>query len=489
MKKILFLLFVISISQLQAQFRYTITSLPDSAAVYMNDELECYTPCRVKYYWRSAQNGKLVFSVKAENFEIWSDTLREKPHDFDKRKRVFLEKKYKIFDFKEAPLTDFDKLVIEFNNGEKIGEKVSLDGSKESINWKGSIKIGDESFREKFIETATNMGFNTIINESSQLFSDDNRKRQKLPRFIVGVEVKDYQVNYKQVKDKDYSAGDVKARTEMAFLWKVLDKKSGEVVYSYENRRGVNFRQHLYQSSEYYNIVYELAVIDFLQSDGFIDLIESSEDVFVKKQVDIKEVEFLNLTAVALPEFAQLSNMIQHANRASVTIVTDGGHGSGVVISKEGLLLSAYHVVEGVNQIDVKFSSGLTLKAEIVDYDKVNDVVLLDIQGEGFTPLPISTDDEFRLGAEVVTIGTPADIELGQSVSKGILSGKRKKENRIYWQVDMAVSPGNSGGPLLNEKGEVIGIIQSKIVEDGVEGIGFALPIAKVKEIFNIVLK
>src|SRR5690606_14417458 len=117
-----------------------------------------------------------------------------------------------------------------------------------------------------------------------------------------------------------------------------------------------------------------------------------------------------------------------------------------------------------------------------------NDIALLKVQGRGFRALPISEDNEYQLGAEVITIGTPADVELGQSISKGILSGKRKKDDKIYWQVDMAVSPGNSGGPLMNTKGEIIGIIQSKIVLEGVEGIGFALPIGKVKEVFNIQL-
>ena len=80
-------------------------------------------------------------------------------------------------------------------------------------------------------------------------------------------------------------------------------------------------------------------------------------------------------------------------------------------------------------------------------------------------------------------------MELGQSVAKGILSGKRKIKDKIYIQTDMAVSPGNSGGPLLNEKGEIIGIVQRKIVDEGVEGIGFAIPIDKAIEILNIELR
>jgi hypothetical protein len=74
-------------------------------------------------------------------------------------------------------------------------------------------------------------------------------------------------------------------------------------------------------------------------------------------------------------------------------------------------------------------------------------------------------------------IGTPGDVELGQSVSKGILSGKRKVSEIIYLQTYVAVSPGNSGGPLIDERGQIVGIIQRKLVGAGIEGVGFALPI------------
>jgi S1-C subfamily serine protease len=74
-------------------------------------------------------------------------------------------------------------------------------------------------------------------------------------------------------------------------------------------------------------------------------------------------------------------------------------------------------------------------------------------------------------------------------VSKGILSGKRKIEDRIYLQTDLAVNPGNSGGPLINEHGEVIGIVQSKLVGKGIEGLGFAVPMQVVMERLKLRIK
>lgn len=471
-----------------AQFSYTFNSFPDSAEVYVNDKFECYTPCRVNYFWRDAVDGKLVFSLKAEEYQSWADTLRSKPNSFYQSEKVFLEPDYSITGVEESPVIDFDKLLVEFENGKLIGEKISKEGEITQFKWEGSIKVGDEFFRNKFIEIATNMGFNTVISEESKLFASDKRRENKLPRFIVGVEIDEYEMQMRQEKKKKrYADGDVKVSTDMAFSWKVLDKRSGNIVYEYQNKKHLNSRQYFYQTTQYYADVYELALIDFLQSEGFRKLIENGGERY--HTVDsTEERSVLTLEPVVLPDFENLSEMIKYANQSCVTIITDGGHGSGVMISDDGLLLSAYHVVEGVNRIDVKFSSGLTLKAEILDFDKSNDIVILKVQGSGFQSLPISPDAEYLLGAEVITIGTPADVELGQSVSKGILSGKRKNDNRVYWQVDMAVSPGNSGGPLLNEKGEIIGIIQSKIVLQGVEGIGFALPVSRLKDVFKIQL-
>lgn len=489
MKKILLISTVLLLTiSVKSQFRHTFTTFPDSARVLKNGVLECYSPCRVNWFWRDAVNDKLVFSVEAEGFKTWSDTLRQKPFDFDEHEYLELEPAYTVFEFDSAsPLVAFDKLMVNFKDGKKIGEKIDLDGNVETINWKGSIKVGDEVFEEKFYEIITNMGYVSEVSKSAELFSNDTRSRIQLPRYIVGVELIDYNLSYQQIKDKDYGSGDVIGKNTITFEWKVLDKKSGAVVLTHKNTKSVTYRQQYYQRIENNREVYELALIDFLESDDFVKLIRENNPITESEVAEVVKKDSLYLNASELPLFNQFSDMIQYANKSCVTIITDGGHGSGVIVGQEGLVLSAYHVVEGVNRIDVKFSTGLTLQAKIISYDEFNDVVLLDIVGEGFQALPLAKADEaLPLGAEVATIGTPFELELGQSISKGILSGKRKKDERIYLQADISVSPGNSGGPLLNAKGEVIGIVQSKVVKAGVEGIGFAIPIERVKEKLGI---
>ena len=185
-------------------------------------------------------------------------------------------------------------------------------------------------------------------------------------------------------------------------------------------------------------------------------------------------------------DFDNFSSLIKAVNPACVSVITDGGFGSGAIIDERGYIITAFHVVEGVNKIDVKFASGIQLPATIVSSSSEQDLALLKISGNGYPSLNIDQELDPSLGEDVFTIGTPADIELGQSISRGIVSGKRKIEEQIYLQLDMAVSPGNSGGPLLNQKGEIIGVVLRKIIDAGVEGIGFAVPSKELIEALKL---
>jgi len=117
------------------------------------------------------------------------------------------------------------------------------------------------------------------------------------------------------------------------------------------------------------------------------------------------------------------------------------------------------------------------------------DLALLKLTASELKTLTFANSDEADIGDEVYAVGTPSDLELGQTITKGIISGKRTLENINYIQSDVSISPGNSGGPLLNDKGQIIGITTMKMIGKGIEGIGFSIPSNIVLEMLNITIE
>ena len=169
--------------------------------------------------------------------------------------------------------------------------------------------------------------------------------------------------------------------------------------------------------------------------------------------------------------------------------------GSGVIIDEEGYVLTADHVVRSASEVWLKLADGRERQAERVILTGPSDVALLRIRavaGDKFTPIRLAADDDLLLGETVLSLGNP--FGLGGSVSRGILSSKNRRppteaepQGPGDWlQTDAAINPGSSGGPLVNLRGELIGL--NAAVQPGSEGIGFAIPIRAVTDSVSGVL-
>ena len=175
------------------------------------------------------------------------------------------------------------------------------------------------------------------------------------------------------------------------------------------------------------------------------------------------------------------------------TAETQQALGSGFVIDKSGHIVTNYHVVQGAQRVQVSFSDNERLNARVVGRDPATDVAVLQVKARSraLTPLLLGNSDAVRVGDAVLAIGNPLGED--RSVTSGIVSALQR---RIYSpngapidnviQTDAALNHGNSGGPLLNARGEVIGVnsqIQTANGSDGNIGIGFAIPINTVKNV------
>ncbi len=188
------------------------------------------------------------------------------------------------------------------------------------------------------------------------------------------------------------------------------------------------------------------------------------------------------------------------------------GIGSGFIINEDGNVLTNYHVIElaltangGTNKVTVSMSDGQEVEADIVNYDKDRDIAMLKL-AEG-TKVPgvaeLGDSDALYVGQEVIAIGTPLGTNFAQTCTKGIVSGVNRsldestdgsavqsesESSYEYIQTDTAINSGNSGGPLINSEGQVIGINTAKLSNStsssnaSIEGMGFAIPINDAKD-------
>lgn len=160
-----------------------------------------------------------------------------------------------------------------------------------------------------------------------------------------------------------------------------------------------------------------------------------------------------------------------------------------------GYILTNNHVISDGNSFKILTNSGNEFDAELLGSDVYTDVAVLKVDASNVTmAVTFGSSEDAEIGDTIFTVGTPISSTFIGSVTKGILSGKDRAVTLTsgtstfmmsVLQMDAAVNPGNSGGPLCNANGEVIGIVNSKVIQDQVEGIGFAIPIETVESIID----
>lgn len=177
-----------------------------------------------------------------------------------------------------------------------------------------------------------------------------------------------------------------------------------------------------------------------------------------------------------------------------VSISTPFSSGTGVILSESGYIVTNSHVVAGSGEISVLLTDDRSFTAELVGDDTVSDLAVLKIEAEGLVPAVFGDSGVLRVGDAVAAIGDPLGLELRGTFTNGIISAINRDvtvngRTMTLLQTNAALNSGNSGGPLVNCHGQVIGINTLKISaftnDAGVEGLGFAIPSTTVKEIVD----
>jgi len=174
-----------------------------------------------------------------------------------------------------------------------------------------------------------------------------------------------------------------------------------------------------------------------------------------------------------------------------VTRTVNQGSGSGIIISEDGYIVTNYHVIEGASDVTVILNTGEEYKAKLVGKDSKTDIAVIKIEpDQKLTKAILGDSNSLRVGELAVAIGNPLGQQLSGTVTAGIISAldrniKIDNKTMNLLQTDAAISPGNSGGALVNQYGEVIGINTAKIEASGAEGLGFAIPISNAKPVIE----
>ncbi|MCH8329715.1 MAG: trypsin-like peptidase domain-containing protein [Nanoarchaeota archaeon] len=211
-------------------------------------------------------------------------------------------------------------------------------------------------------------------------------------------------------------------------------------------------------------------LIDEIEKQSEIQLGELKEEL---KSIKVKSQDF--------------TSIIEDVLQSVVSVGTDKGLGSGVVIDNRGFIVTNYHVVNDANIIRILTYSGDVYDAALIGYDDIVDVAVLKVDAS-LEKLRFGDSDSVEVGERVIALGNPAGLSF--TVTEGIVSAVHRKgfnNLEIYLQTDVPINPGNSGGPLVNTNSRIIGINNFKI--GGYEGLGFAIESNTVKQIVDDIIE
>ncbi|MFP4038869.1 MAG: S1C family serine protease [Candidatus Nanohaloarchaea archaeon] len=220
------------------------------------------------------------------------------------------------------------------------------------------------------------------------------------------------------------------------------------------------------------------SVVHYSMSER-VEGLESQVETIQDQQQNI----YVNDTGVAY------ESIFNRTGDSVVYINTNGSQGSGFVYSENGYIVTNQHVVKESSRIEVSFTDGETLKAEIVGEDPYTDLAVLKVERSGLKPLKLSDSEKASVGQTAIAIGNPFGLE--SSMTQGIISQTGRSITveggfsiRNVIQTDAAINPGNSGGPLLNRKGDVVGVNTAiETQSGGFQGVGFTIPSNTVERV------
>lgn len=358
------------------------------------------------------------------------------------------------------PIT-FYRVVIDIKNGTKLGTHYGglFQHANGTYYWKLGTVVGGNTYRTAATEELEQSGFD-VRGGKTLVFGDEESIKA---RFQLGATIKSIELNCCDPQCGNYT--ETRVETE----WVLRDTFTRKTIFTYNN---FGYVKESGPPVDNYVEAFRNALRRMVATSSFAEVVSVQPNAANSNLVDSLTI-YNPQTNASLSLPADMDKVMQGA----LMIKAGAAIGSGFVVSADGYALTAAHLVSGLNDVSVKFKSGLELTAKVVRVDDTQDVALIKIAGAGLLPLSLALNHTPPVGSDIYAIGAPLGAEF--TVTKGIVSGFRESDlkNTKYIQTDTPINLGNSGGPMLDASGKVVGIVVAKIRSLGVEGLAFGVPI------------
>ncbi len=333
---------------------------------------------------------------------------------------------------------------------------------------KNEVHYDDTKFSEMVFNTLKTTGYIDTVNKVFQ----DNNNTVYLEGVIKKSHLYEIETNFASFY-----------KTKLNITWYILnsygEKLDSQNFWSYSG----NFPGLFLAKDKSYQMYAD--AVDF----SYFTLLKSEQ---FQKYLAVDSNYSINDQVLTLKKPTKVVKEIGDATAAAVSIKrSDKGHGSGFAITHDGYILTNYHVIAGdyagrPDDIKVVLSDGEEIPVNVVRYNKARDLALLKVEKNFDVVFELKGEKSYKKLSEIYAVGTPKSLELGQSVSLGILSNERKVNSGSMLQVNMSINPGNSGGALFDKAGALHGVVTSKLVGFATEGVGFAIPSYLIPSYLNL---
>jgi serine protease Do len=358
---------------------------------------------------------------------------------------------------------EFRKLLLKLPRDKVIGgiEVGRPCVARAPLLWKANPSSVDENFGPLLLEELTSAGYK-ISGAEEEVFEDAHGAR---PEFAIGGVIRDVRANACFAEGRDHRGT---AQASLTVEWQIYSHRSKSVELKQSTEGSGSLSEPREDAAaEAVTRAFVAAARNLLASPEVQALLSGRQEPAAKS-------EPIPIAYETAPHGVRsVETAVSDSRMGVVTVLAGNAMGSGFVISPDGYVLTGQHVVGLSRYVRARFLTGREVNGEVVRSDRRRDVALIKLEKDIYPYLPIGESSRVQPGTEVFAIGTPLFESLGQTVTKGIVSGYGEEDGLRVLRSDVSVHRGNSGGPLLDRSGTVVGLSVSgfMLMPDGV-GVG-----------------